>query len=62
MLRAKWPFCAELLFRGVSAILMTDAYVYTTPIGTLSRESSSGSRSKASLESLVWIIDTLSKG
>jgi hypothetical protein len=49
-----------LLFCGLRGVLMRDAYhIYTIPAARLSRQGWSGSRSKTSLESLLWIIDTL---
>ena len=55
-------FFTELLFRGARAALTPEGYyVYTTPVGHLSRERAVGSRSKTSLESLMWIAATLSE-
>lgn len=51
---------AELLFRGARGVLTGDGYyVYTTPVGHLSRQRSSGTRSTTSLESLLWITEVL---
>jgi succinoglycan biosynthesis protein ExoO len=51
---------AELLFRGVRAVLVRDAfYVYTTRVGRLSRKKAAGSRSTTSAEALLWIGETI---
>jgi succinoglycan biosynthesis protein ExoO len=51
---------AEVLFRGARGVLTREGYyLYTTPVGHLSRQRSSGTRSTTSLESLMWITDVL---
>ena len=51
---------AELLFRGARGVLTgAGYYLYTTPVGHLSRQRSSGTRSTTSLESLMWITEVL---
>ena len=51
---------AELLFRGARGVLTREGYyLYTTPVGHLSRQRSSGTRSTTSLESLMWITEVL---
>ncbi len=53
---------SELLFRGARAVLTgAGYYLYTTPVGHLSRQRSAGSRSTTSLESLMWITEVLEK-
>jgi succinoglycan biosynthesis protein ExoO len=53
---------ADLLFRGARGVLMREGYyIYTTPVGHLSRQRSSGTRSTTSLESLMWITEVLAK-
>ena len=53
---------AELLFRGARGTLTRDGYyLYTTPVGHISRQRSSGTRSTTSLESLMWITEVLAK-
>ena len=53
---------AELLFRGAHGVLTREGYyLYTTPVGHLSRQRSSGTRSTTSLESLMWITEVLAK-
>ena len=53
---------AELLFRGAFAVLTREGYyLYTTPVGHISRQGSSGTRSTTSLESLMWITEALAK-
>ena len=53
---------AEVLFRGARGVLTREGYyLYTTPVGHLSRERSTGTRSTTSLESLMWITDFLAE-